>query len=711
MIANRLCRSVLDKATKRAADGSSNIKVKQHYEYDCGAACLASVAAYYGVKCSLAQIRMLCGCSPNGISIQGMIDGASKLGLMAKGYKSPQKEILALSEIDAPIIAHILDEREFYHFVTIYGIGKKGVRIMNPATGEIENLTIEKFTSQWTGYIIAVTPATTIKREGGKSTHILWSLFPIIKNNRKELLLASAGSIVCTFAGISITFLLQQLIDEIIPAGNYTAMAALGVLAFLLMGLSLYIGYSTTRYLVRSSLKIETALMAQYIDKIFTLPLPFFTNYRAGDISSRTTDIHTIRGFVTEGVIGIVGSIITVAGALVVMALYNPGLTLYITLFIPIYYGLYKFSVNINKKYGREIAKGKAAFESDFLDGISGINGIRHYGAYPVAVGKIEGSLVALMGKLNVAANIVNLFETSVQGVSKLLVCIILTAGSAAVLKGSMSLGELVGFYTLCTFFTAPLNTLINTSNKMASTTVACERIFEILNLNCDPLEEKGIPTKGLANEIQLSGIEFRYPGREELLNGLSFTIPQGKITLIRGKSGCGKSTLARLLLRDYAPNAGNITLGGVNIAQLDLRQWRDMTGYVPQNTHLFNASILENITFKKEDSDIERVLDICTRLNMGEMLQRFPEGLLTGTGKGGNDLSGGECQKIAVARALYKDPQIFIFDEVTSSLDSVSEECILNVMVQLRDAGKTIIFISHKERSKTIADNVVTIN
>lgn len=314
------------------------------------------------------------------------------------------------------------------------------------------------------------------------------------------------------------------------------------------------------------------------------------------------------------------------------------------------------------------------------------------------------------MEKMHSCANTLNVFEALSQGVSRALICIILTIGSAAVLKGEMSVGELVGFYSLCTFLTVPLGTLINAGEKIARTTVSGGRIFEILDLPDESSQNRGLPPQEVSKEIQFHSVEFRFPGRETLLNGLSLSIPAGKITLLRGESGCGKSTLAKLVLRDYAPGQGMICCGGVNIAQFHLQQWRDSIGYVPQRIHLFNASILENITLGADNPDMERVLGICLSLGMEGMIRKFPQGLLTLTGEKGTGLSGGECQKIAIARALYKNPQIYILDEATSSLDPLGEQCVLKTLQELRDAGKTILFISHKETGISMADNVITI-
>lgn len=685
--------------------------VRQHYRYDCGAACLLSIASYYGINASLATIRMLCGCTPEGISIQGIIDGAGKLGMRARGYKSSTKDIAPLVGCSAPMIAHIINNENFFHFVTISDIGKEKLRIMDPATGKTERISHKEFSEKWTGYIISAVPDGHAGTGFHSASPFFNHLLALFKSYNKEMFLAFAGSLACTFAGISTSFLLQQLIDSVVPQRNGTAMPVLGALAIILMMLSLYAGWRTTGYLIRCSLKMETSLMARYIEKVFMMPSNFFTSYHAGDIASRRTDIQNIRSFFTDGAIGILTSLFTVAGALAAMLLYNTELTFYITLFIPVYYLLYRLSGHISTKYNREIASSNAIFESDILEGISGICAIKHYNSFHLSIGKIEGSLVTLVHKLNCSANALNMFGTMAQGVSKILVCLILTIGASSVLQGNMSIGQLVGFYTLCSFFTVPLNTIIETSEKISRTKVSCNRIFEILDLPDESSHPGKISPKGMTGEIAVESVGFRFPGRESLFNGISFRIPSGKLTVIRGESGCGKSTLAQLILGEYSPTGGQISFGGINISQFNIREWREMTGYVPQKIQLFSTTILDNITMAAENPDMEKVMDICTFLGIDEMLQKFPEGLLTRVGHGGKGLSGGESQKIYIARALYKDPQIYIFDEASSALDNRSEKRFLELLSTLRESGRTIVLISHKEMCLSYADNVVTIN
>lgn len=211
--------------------------------------------------------------------------------------------------------------------------------------------------------------------------------------------------------------------------------------------------------------------------------------------------------------------------------------------------------------------------------------------------------------------------------------------------------------------------------------------------------------------DIVLNDVDFSYPGCPPLLTNFSMTIPHGQITAIQGESGCGKSSVASLLMRDYSIQKGSICIGDIPIGTIDLTLWRSFVSIVPQDSPLINGTILENITCLDPEPDIKRVSIILDDLGMGKFIRELPMGILTPVGQYGSILSGGQKQRIAFARVLYHDPQIIILDEATSSLDSVSQKYILDKIVSLRNQGKTIVMISHKDDNVTIADNLVKMN
>jgi len=685
------------------------IKVKQHYKYDCGAACLASIAAYYGICTSLARIRMVCGCTPEGISIQGIVDGATRLGLRAKGLLSKEKDTGRLTGLQHPFIAHITENGGYLHYIAVYAVTGKYVKAMDPADGKFVRMDPDEFQKKWSGYIITIAPDNGIQT--GEVKEGYWELLSkLAGKNARELAIAFSATAICMAASISTTFLLQQIIDNIVPQRDSALMWAVCTVMPLLMFLSLYLGYIAAKHIIRCSIQMEGSLVASYIEKIFSLPLRFFESYTPGDISSRRDDIRMIRDFITGNVIGIGTSAIAVAGSLVIMTFYNTRLAGVTAIFIPLYWILHKISYRMNGRYSREIAVSNSSFESSLLNGIAASASMRHYNAMELVTDKIASAHIGLMEKLQRSADTINLLQTLVQGTSKTLLCIIVISGSYAVLDGEMTLGELVGFYSLCSFFTVPVNDLIEGSTSMAKAKVACERISEILSLNEDEGRSGKLDPATLDGNIQIRGLHFRHPGKAPLFSGFNATLESGCINMVEGESGCGKSTLMHLIMGDYVPDKGEISYGGIALEKFDKNRWRDMIGYVEQRPHMLNATILENITLTDRNPDTGRVLEICRGLKMDKMLMEFPQGLLTEVGSNGEGLSGGECQKICIARALYKGASIFIFDEATSALDRHSAGCVVECIRKLREKGKTIICISHKKEENLTADNVVSI-
>lgn len=687
------------------------IKVKQHYKYDCGAACLASVATFYGIYCSLAHLRMLCGCTPDGISVQGIIDGAAQIGLCARGMVSKNKDMEGLGKMQFPAIAHITDDGDYLHYIVIYGISGRFLKIMDPAQGKLEKMPADEFRKKWTGYIIAITPDAGLQHNKGKKGDKWIQLKPLVAGNMRELLLTFAATVLCTAAAISTTLLLQQIVDHIVPQGNVPLLIAVSFAAVSLMSVSLYGGYMATKYLIKCSIKTECLLMASYIRKLFRLPLGFFDNYTAGDISSRTDDIHFIRSFITGGIIGIATSLITLIGAIGIMFLYDSRLATIIAMFVPLYWLLYRISDKLNTRYGKKVANANAKFESTLLGSIHSTPTLRHCNMEEPATDKVISSQIMLAEELQHSAKAANILETLLEGVSKVLICIILSAGTFAVLDGKMTVGELVGFYSLCSFFTIPVNDLISAGSTMAKAKVAYERIFEILSLTDADADKGNISPQELDGDITISGLHFRYPGREPLFNGFSATIKKGETTRIEGENGSGKSTLLKLLMGDFTSYNGKICYAGTEIRQFKGKTWRSMIAFVAQRPVLLEGNILENITLYEVDPDIKRVMEICSTLKMDKMLERFPQGLLTKVGNGGKGVSGGESQKICIARALYKDARIYIFDEATSSLNSEGEETVAECINSLREKGRTVMYISHKNEYGILTNNVVKIN
>jgi ABC-type bacteriocin/lantibiotic exporter with double-glycine peptidase domain len=697
------------------------LKIRQQDEYDCGAASLSSVAAWYGVNVPLSKVRRACGCTKEGITIKGIIDGATSLGLSGKAFKcgeSKENALTYLEKISSPVIAHLQRKDGMFHFVVIYNVAEGRITVMDPAEGEFKRLKPKDFLAEWTGYVIFIVPGDNFEKIEQKENKYL-RLLRILKFHKREVAYALAGSIALTCIGVCNSLFLQQIIDEAIPTGDKLLMIVIAAALFILIPLALYIGYCRTIYLLRNGIQIDTRLIFSFLRKIFKLPAEFFAEHTSGDLNSRISDAFNIRTFISEGLVSIFVSILTLIAVLVLMFTFYWRLALFTLLFIPLYAGLYFISDRINHKFTHDLAIKGAQFESDFIDSVEGAESVRHYGAASLSTIKTEESYSVMTEKIYGAGRAVSIFSEAGEGISKLLLATIIVIGGFAVFKQQMSVGELVSFYTLSAFFTAPMNSLVNINSLVNQAVVSSGRLLDITDL--DDEEEPGF--KGIdlfkrcsadrAEEIELSGIKFRYSGRENIFDNLNCRIPAGAITAITGENGCGKSTLGALLMRDLKQNAGRIFLHQPGAIPIDIRNiklgdWRRYISISPQRCHLFNATIFENITCGEDNPDVERVAAICNDLGMENFVRSLPTGLMTYIGERGKTLSGGEMQKISIARLLYRSPAIYIFDESTSFMDEEAEDYVLAKMKELSAMGRSVIMITHKSSNLKIADNII---
>ncbi len=277
------------------------MRIRQHYRYDCGAACLAYICAYNGAHYTLAELSLYCGCNKEGISIKGIIDGAQKVGLDAKGYNSPNKEISLLKEIGSPFIAHTKNGEGYYHYVVVCSISEKQVKIMDPQYGTHKKISYLEFNSIWTGYIIICTPnAAFVKKEKNCSTaHKLLALSVF---HKKECLLSFLGAVCCILIGICTSVFLQTFVDKAIDSNSHIYLKMVSILIVMLSTMSMVIGYYATIFLIQCSIKIDTTLVSEFLEKLFVLPSQFFHSHPIGDITSRMDDIVKVRSFVTTGI-------------------------------------------------------------------------------------------------------------------------------------------------------------------------------------------------------------------------------------------------------------------------------------------------------------------------------------------------------------------------------------------------------------------------
>ena len=703
------------------------IHIRQTDSYDCGAACLASVAAWWGIRLPLSHFRRECGCSKDGISIRGITDGAAAVGLNARALKAENlasldlkakaERLQALSSSPSPVIAHTVSEKGMLHYVVIFGVGKKKLQVMDPAKDRMTWVNIVDFAQRWSGYIILADAGDGMCETDGCQSRKS-RLLRLLSFHRREVVLALAGSIFLAGTGICNSLLLQVIIDKVLPSGNYSALAVVSAVLLCLIPISLIIGYMRDMYLLRGGIAIDSGLIRGFMRRILKMDERFFRDYPKGELESRLSDTVKIRVFICEGAVSLGVCVVTLVAVTALMFSFYGRLASLLATCIPVYVILLGAADRLNRKMSRKVMAAASAFETDVIDCLEGQAEIRHFGIEPSEL-NYNNSYSDLVfrnlkaGKLSAAVNGLG------SGISQLIMALILIVGGTGVLGGRLSLGELVSFYTLSVFFISSMSSLVGFDSLMNEALVASDRIYDITSSYSSLHGDRGIPSvlvgSGADSVLEFKDVEFRHPGGRRLLEGFSARIPHSSITFIEGPNGSGKSTLASLMTRDCRPLRGKITYGGIDIFCIDSKCWRDTVSIVPQNSHLFNATIFDNIAMtpgRREDKidgkDLERAAEAAVMAGMGPMLERLDKGMLSNVGPSGVTLSAGERQMILIARTLYSDTPIMIFDEAFSNMDREGRASFERLMLELRERGKAVVVISHEGDMARLSDNTI---
>ncbi len=353
-----------------------------------------------------------------------------------------------------------------------------------------------------------------------------------------------------------------------------------------------------------------------------------------------------------------------------------------------------------------------AELESQLVESINASSTIKRFGLERFSNFKTETRFIKLLGSTYHSVKY-SIFSGSSTGfIAGAITIAVLWVGSQNVVNQEMTPGELMSFYALIAYLLSPLASLIDMNRVVQDALIAADRLFQIMDLEMEETEkEKIVLTKDMLGDIYFKNVSFRYGSRVTVFENLDLTIQKNRMTAIVGESGSGKTTLISLLQNIYPLQSGNIEFGKYNLNYISNQSLREIVSVVPQKIDLFAGSILENIAIGDIEPYMKKIVDICQSLGIIKFIEKLPGGFQTYVGENGVSLSGGEKQRIAIARAIYKNPEILILDEATSSLDSASEQYVQQAIQYLKEQDKTIIVIAHRLSTVMNADEIIVLN
>lgn len=680
--------------------------IKQHDITDCGAACLASVAAHYKLQLPIARIRQYASTDKKGTNMFGMVEAAEKLGFEAKGVKGITD---SLSKIPLPAIAHVVVKEVLHHYVVIYKVTKTHITLMDPADGKMHKKPIAAFETEWTGVLMLLLPSQefTPKNEKVSVYKRFWFL---LKPHKFVLFQAFIGAVVFTLLGFSISIYIQKLTDFVLVGGNTKLLNLLSVVVLALLVAQIIIGVFKDTFIVKTGQQIDARLILGYYKHLLKLPQPFFDTMRVGEIISRIGDAVKIRTFINNVSLNLAVNVLILVFSFTIMFSYYWKLALIMSLVIPLYALVYFIVNRLNKKTERKIMERAADLESQFVESLQAVRTIKYFGLEYFANTKTEVRFISLL-KSGYKSALNSIFSTnSSQAIAQVFTVVLLWSGSYYAIDGEITIGELMSFYAIIGYFTNPVASLIGANVQIQNALIAADRLFEIMDLQREKQTDKIHLTKEKIGDITYENVNFRYGSRVDVFKKLNLVIPRGSVTALVGESGSGKSTIISLLLKIYTIQKGKISVGDIDLNHIETDSLREIIGVVPQKVDLFSGNIIDNIAIGELAPDMERVLEVCKSLQILSFIEALPNSFQTYLGENGANLSGGQKQKIAIARALYKNPEIIVFDEATSSLDSLAQQDIWSAIQSLKNQNKTIVISTHRLQSICNATKIVVL-
>lgn len=682
---------------------------------DCGPACLKIIAKYFGRFYSLQYLRDRCGITKQGVSLENLSTGAESLGLRTLAIKCTLDDII--NKIPFPAILFWRDS----HFIVVYHANKKYIWVSDPAKGRIK-YTHEDFKAGWykkgetLGVLLAIEPTIDFKRskvekeiEKNSFISILRYFIPY-KNSFATIFFIM---LVVTLLQGMLPFISKAVIDVGIKSSdiNFINMVLIGNIS-ILVSITIF-NVIRDWILMHITSRVNIALISDYLIKLMKLPVTFFENKLLGDILQRARDHERIRNFIMNNSLSLIFSILTFIIFGIILLTYNP-IIFYIFLGGSILYVAWVLLfLRIRKRLDWEYFELVSQDQSYWVETVSAIQDIKIYNYERYRRWKWEEIQDRLYKVNKRVLNITNMQKLGAQFIANIKNMAIVFFCASAVIKGDITFGIMISTQFIIGMLNGPLTQFISFIVSAQYAKISFLRMNEIKQLK-DEEELLSIGTTSILPEkrdITLSNIIFQYsPNSPVVLKNIFLTIPQNKITAIVGGSGSGKSTLLKLLVRLYKPTAGEIKMGNMNIASINLHTWRNMCGVVMQDGKLFNDTILANIVLDDEHIDYERLHKVCRMAQIAKEINGMPKGYETMIGERGRGISGGQKQRLLIARALYKEPDFLFLDEATNSLDVINEKKIVEALnAAFKD--RTVIVVAHRLSTIRNADQIIVLH
>ena len=662
---------------------------------DCGVAALASIAKFYGSDFSLAHLRELAKTNKEGTTALGIVKAADEMGFETRPVQA-DKTLFDMSDVPYPFIVHVNKEGKLQHYYVVYQTKKDYLIVGDPDPSvKITKMSKERFFSEWTGVAIFLAPKPSYQPHKDKKNGLL-SFLPLIFKQKSLIAYIVLSSLLVTIINIGGSYYLQGILDEYIPNQMKSTLGIISIGLIITYILQQAMSFSRDYLLTVLSQRLSIDVILAYIRHIFELPMSFFATRRTGEIISRFTDANSIIDALASTILSLLldVSILILVGS--VLLAQNPNLFLLSLISVPIYMFIIFSFMKPFEKMNHDVMQSNSMVSSAIIEDINGIETIKSLTSEENRYQNIDSEFVDYLEK-SFKLTKYSILQTNLkQGTKLVLNIFILWFGAQLVMSSKISIGQLITFNTLLSYFTTPMENIINLQTKLQSAKVANNRLNEVYLVESEfQVQENPVHSNFLMGDIEFDDLSYKYGFGRDTLTDINLTIKEGDKVSLVGVSGSGKTTLAKMIVNFFDPYKGQITINHQDIKNIDKKILRRHINYLPQQAYIFNGSILENLTLGGNNMiSQEDILKACELAEIRQDIERMPMGYQTQLSDGAG-LSGGQKQRIALARALLTKSPVLILDEATSALDVLTEKKVIDNLMSLTD--KTILFVAHR--------------
>jgi ABC-type bacteriocin/lantibiotic exporter with double-glycine peptidase domain len=671
--------------------------IEQMEHSECGLACIAMILSYYHHHTSLSELRDEFGIPKGGGTFFHLSMIAQKKGLKAKGFRS---NAASLKSFPLPLILH-WDQK---HFVVLEKIKNDQYYIVDPEAGK-RKIPLKEFEHYYSEAALSFELTESFKEK--KQKYDIAFFLNAVKQQKASILILIFLSFMLQLTAVGIPLLTKWVTDEILLMGQESLLTILGYSLISIFLLNLLLSSLRGVVITKLQTKMDSYMMSTFINRLFRLPYMFFENRSSGELLFRSNLNTHIRQILSGNSVSFFIDILLIITYLILMFIYSLPLTFMVLAIGIVLMVIVVLNTRVLKNLSDKMVTAQGEVQKYLSEHIYGISDVKMLGhediVYQTWKGKYDIQLKATE-KSGIWSSIIQAISTSIHFVLPLF---LLWIGGYFVLNNSITLGTLIAFNSMAAAFITPIISISNSYTDFIYLSSYVQRLMDVINSKPEQEQTNHQAERELQGKIKLENISFSYDSfSDPVLKNISLTVEKGEKIAIVGPSGSGKSTLAKIILGLYKPTNGSVLYDDINIDNYNLQDLRTQIGAVLQEARLFNQSIQENITMgsKEHGANLEKAID---QSYAYEFIESLPLGLHTNISEGGVNFSGGQRQRLILARALISKPKILVLDEATSALDNNAERIIEEKISEL---SSTRIIIAHRLSTIKNADRIIVL-